>query len=399
MKNMGYHPITPFGRTADSVVISLKTRQLAADAPCPIDKWQILRDLTAARKSFELSDRDITLLQALLSFHPETRLDPAKSLVIHPSNETICARAGGMANSTMRRHLGRLVEAGLLRRRDSPNGKRYARRVAGEKIAFGFDLTPLLLRAAEIAQRAEEVREHEAEVKALRETASLLRRDLAALGDLGLTECPEGPWDALSDMARLTARQLRRKLDLETLEEIVASLRAAVARAASFFDFETPEMSSSDAPNEQHQQSSLKESLDSELGDEDALSYLENAALDTEVDTTSAEKTAAPPPPLRLVLGTCSEIAVFSPDPIQDWHGLVRAAEKIRPMTGISDSAWNDAKAAMGPEQASATLCAMLQRFSEIRNPGGYLRHLTRKAREGGFSSTRMILALERRAA
>ncbi|MAU48382.1 MAG: hypothetical protein CMP09_26930 [Yangia sp.] len=105
------------------------------------------------------------------------------------------------------------------------------------------------------------------------------------------------------------------------------------------------------------------------------------------------------PPPLRLVLGTCSEIAVFTPDPIHDWPSLIRAADKIRPMTGISDSAWHDAKSAMGAEQASATLCAMLQRFSEIRNPGGYLRHLAKKAREGTFSPTRMVMALEHRAA
>ncbi|MCT4368823.1 replication initiation protein [Yangia mangrovi] len=396
---MGYTPITPFGRTADAVLGSLRARQQAADAPCPIDKWQILRDLTAARKSFELSDRDITLLQALLSFHPEAKLDAAQSLVVHPSNETICARANGMPNSTMRRHLARLIDAGLLIRRDSPNGKRYARRVAGEKIAFGFDLSPLLQRAAEIAGRAEEARELDARTKALRETASLLRRDLAALADLGRIEFPDGPWDALSDLARLTARELRRKLDLETLENIERNLREAVLRATRLFDIETPEMSSSADRNEQHQQKSLKESLDSERGAEDTAVPMADITSCNDEAPQPAEKPAAPPPPLRLVLGTCSEIAVFSPDPIHDWHSLIRAADKIRPMTGISDSAWTDAKAVMGAEQAAATLCAMLQRFSEIRNPGGYLRHLTGKAREGSFSSSRMVLALDRRAA
>ncbi|WP_226629006.1 plasmid replication protein RepC [Alloyangia pacifica] len=396
---MGYHPITPFGRTAEAVLTSLRARSQPSDSPCALDKWQLLRELTVARKSFDLSDRDITLLQALLSFHPDAKLDAAKSLVIHPSNETICARAGGMASSTMRRHLARLVEAGLLVRRDSPNGKRYARRVGGEKIAFGFDLSPLLHRAGEITERAEEARDLEARTRALRETASLLRRDLAALADLGRLEAPDGPWDAFSDLARLTARQLRRKLDLETLEQIARELRTAVARATGFFDVETAEMSSSDARNEQHQQSSSKEYLDSEQHHRDAEETLVEAPEQIEEQSLDAEKSAAPPPPLRLVLGTCSEIAVFTPDPIQDWNGLVRAADKIRPMTGISDSAWHDAKAAMGPEQASATLCAMLQRFSEIRNPGGYLRHLTKKAREGTFSSTRMVMALERRAA
>ncbi|NDW01122.1 plasmid replication protein RepC [Salipiger sp. PrR002] len=395
---MGYHPITPFGRSAEAVLASVRARPSASNAPCAIDKWQILRDLTTARKSFDLSDRDITLLQALLSFHPEARLDAAQGLVIHPSNETICARANGMPNSTMRRHLARLVAAGLLIRRDSPNGKRYARRVSGQKIAFGFDLSPLLHRAAEIAERASEAREHAAQIKALRDTASLLRRDLAALADLGRAEQVQGPWDAFSDLARLTARDLRRQLDREELEKIGQTLHEAVTRATRLLDFETPEMSTSAAQNEQHQQKSQEDSYDSESPVIETSTAEEPCATSDDAPD-SAEKREVPPPPLRLILNTCSEIAVFTPDPIHDWHSLVRAAEKIRPMTGISDSAWTDAKKAMGPEQAAATLCAMLQRFSDIRNPGGYLRHLTRKAREGTFSASRMVMALDRRAA
>ncbi len=57
-----------------------------------------------------------------------------------------------MAPATPRRHLASLVEAGLIIRRDSPNGKRFARRGQGGEIesAFGFDLTPLIARLAEI---------------------------------------------------------------------------------------------------------------------------------------------------------------------------------------------------------------------------------------------------------
>ena len=49
--------------------------------------------------------------------------------------------------------------AGLIQRKDSPNGKRYARRDKGGDIeqAFGFDLSPLLARAVELAGLAQEV--------------------------------------------------------------------------------------------------------------------------------------------------------------------------------------------------------------------------------------------------
>ena len=53
----------------------------------------------------------------------------------------------------------------------------------------------------------------------------------------------------------------------------------------------------------------------------------------------------------------------------------------------------------MGGQGAATTLCAMLERFAEIKNPGGYLRHLSAKAAVGQFSCMPMILALARHAA
>ncbi len=90
-----------------------------------------------------------------------------------------------MPGSTMRRHVARLVEAGLLMRRDSPNGKRYVRKTGEERVAFGFDLSRLYCRSEEIARAAEAVREAEERVRRLREVVSLMRRDLAALADFG----------------------------------------------------------------------------------------------------------------------------------------------------------------------------------------------------------------------
>ena len=50
----------------------------------------------------------------------------------------------------------------------------------------------------------------------------------------------------------------------------------------------------------------------------------------------------------------------------------------------------------MGPEDASIVLVAMLERFTEIKPPGGYLRHLTGKAALGEFSCGPMVMALLR---
>lgn len=157
---MDYTPVTPFRRTIDAVILKHQARAATDLPPSGVNKWEVLRELSAAREHFGLTDRDMTVLQALVSFYPATILggnDPS-ALIVHPSNASICERLNGMPASTMRRHLGRLVHAGVVIRRDSPNGKRYARRFGDEKVVYGFDLTPLVARFTEFCEAAEEVR-------------------------------------------------------------------------------------------------------------------------------------------------------------------------------------------------------------------------------------------------
>ena len=71
----------------------------------------------------------------------------------------------------VRRHLAALVDCGLIIRRDSPNGKRYARKGRGGDIeeAFGFSLAPLLARAYEFEAAAERVRADNRALRLMRE--------------------------------------------------------------------------------------------------------------------------------------------------------------------------------------------------------------------------------------
>ena len=50
----------------------------------------------------------------------------------------------------------------------------------------------------------------------------------------------------------------------------------------------------------------------------------------------------------------------------------------------------------MTASNASITVAAMLQKFRRIRNPGGYLRSLARKAAGNEFSPMPMLHALAR---
>ena len=134
-------------------------------------------------------------------------------------------------------------------RRDSPNGKRYVRKHDEERVAFGFDLSPLYCRSEEVARAAEAVREAEDRVRRLREVVSLMRRDLAALAEFGEEIQPDiGLWDQLRDKAVLTARALRRKLTLEDILVYRADLEALLDHARNVIDGpETEEVNTNDA--------------------------------------------------------------------------------------------------------------------------------------------------------
>ena len=396
---MEYTPISPFMRPISHAHLRVIERPEASVPGRPVNKWELLRELSKAQAAFGVSERDLTVLQGLLSFFPDDALGGNAEMVVFPSNKAICERLNGMPCSTMRRHLARLVEAGLLQRRDSPNGKRYVRKHGEERVAFGFDLSPLYCQSEEIARAAEAVREAEERVRRLREVVSLMRRDLAALAEFGDEMQPGlGIWDQLRDKAILTARALRRKLSIEDLAAYRADLEALLDQARNIIDgSETEEMNTNDARSERHHHSSNKESIDLEpaLEKSGAAAGVPDVDRDEPVaDVDEQDTRHLPKIPLHLVIAACPSLKTFYQGEIRHWHQLFDAACHVRPAMGISASAWEEAQRFMGPEQASIVVSAMLERFEDIRSPGGYLRALTAKAVAGEFSCGPMVMAL-----
>ncbi|NEJ47604.1 plasmid replication protein RepC, partial [Rhizobium leguminosarum] len=148
---------TPFGRRPMSLGM-LASQQLAEtiEPGMKRSKWKLFRAICEARPALGVSDRALTVLDALLTFYPDDEISEEKGLIVFPSNAQLSLRARGMTPATLRRHLAVLVEAGLILRKDSPNGKRYARRDRAGAIgeAFGFSVAPLLARAVEIESLA-----------------------------------------------------------------------------------------------------------------------------------------------------------------------------------------------------------------------------------------------------
>lgn len=378
---MTYHAITPFRRPVDAVRIHRHATLMQPAPGTHVNKWAILRDLVAGREAFDVTDRDLTVLQALVSFHPGNDLDDPARLIVYPSNAAICERLNGMPCSTMRRHLARLVQAGLILRNDSPNGKRYVRRSSLGEQRFGFDLSPLSQRAGEIQAAAQQARDVATVIAGLRDDISLMRRDVTGLLDLVEGQAlPRS--DQHRDLVALAARTLRRRLGLAELSALRADLAAALSDIrGAMADCQTDDLSIRDSQNEQHYQSSDKEESESERGEEEDICLPHSEQPDLA---------------LACVTSACRDIVHFSSHPIRDWPGLVSAADQVSPMMGIEPSVWLLAKQKMGAACAAAALAAILQRFAQIRSPGAYLRTLASKAEAGQFSIGRLIRSVAR---
>jgi replication initiation protein RepC len=393
-------PTTPFGRRP--LALAHIASQMAAKHRPPeatANKWTVFQDLCTAKLRLALPERSLTVLEALLTFHPETVLTGA-DLIVFPSNDRLALRAKGMAPTTMRRHLAVLVDAGVIIRRDSPNGKRFARKTAGGLIsqAFGFDLTPIVARAAEFKTLAEEVQADQCALRYARQRISLARRDIVKIIATGLEEgvpipaTGQGPstWEAVHALYRTIAARIPRAGALAEVEPIAEELTDLADRLLNILEthIKTIKMDANDLQNGRHIQSSNTKPL---IELEPSLREAGAARAEPNRHPSAATERSYP---LGMILKACPDIADYAKGEVSSWRDLLAAAAVVRPMMGISPSAWEEAQAVMSEAAAAIVVACILQRGTAIHSAGGYLRELTRKAESGQFSVGPMLMAL-----
>ena len=464
-----HNTTTPFGRrpvTLGQIAAQLQASKAVETAgrpgsnqPAAVNKWALFRTLAEVKDRLGVSDRALSVLNALLSFHPETALslpagrpgaaqgndDGAQGagqgaeavqglscdLTVFPSNKALCLRAHGMAETTLRRHLAALVEAGLIIRRDSPNGKRYARKDASGRErfsdAFGFDLTALVTRAGEFSAMAEELRRDRRALALAKERISLHRRDIAKLIACGLDEGLPGDWEAFRRrfmMLVMPLRRLKRQAALAQLEAELAAVHAEVAKVVED-SINLVNMPANDSQDGRHQSNSNTQPHKNfePASNEDGREARSDADRDSvEPKVAQAAPLAQPSAdyPLGMVVNACPDIADYHAGgpKIRTWPQFLEAARLLRPMLGISRNAWAEAIAAMGEQAAAIAVAAILQRSEysseartlrpdpfgppqtlvngspAVKSPGGYLRALTEKAGAGEFALGPILMAL-----
>lgn len=390
------HVTTPFGRRP--MTLALIKGQLETAAPQkgrPVDKWKIYRDACDARTMLGLRDRALAVLNALLTFYPETQLSSDENLVVFPSNTQLTARANGIAGTTLRENLALLVDAGLIHRNDSPNGKRYARkgRDGAIETAYGFSLAPLLARAGELARMAQDVAEERRHLKILKERISLRRRDIRKLISAAMEEGACGDWGMVETHYIAAIGRLSRAKSAQDLSGCAEELDLLHEEVVNLLELQliSGKTDTIDAECRQHIQNSNTESS-YELEPRSEQEQGEPAMPDKKPRRETPQLF-----PLGLVLRACPEMSAYGQGGrIGTWRDMQTAAVVVRSMLGVSPSAYQEACEALGPENAAVAIACILERAGHINSAGGYLRDLTARAQRGEFSIGPMLMALLR---
>ena len=377
------------------MTLALVKRQIETSEIKPgktADKWKVFRAASEARELLGLQDRSLAVLDALLSFYPDDELRQDAQLIVFPSNAQLTLRAHGIAGATLRRHLAVLVEAGLIVRKDSANGKRYPRKDKAGAIvsAFGFDLSPLLMRAEELAVMAQQVVSDRVALRRAKEDLTICRRDVRKLISVGFEGGASGNWESIEAVYIGLVGRIPRAPTLSDAKSILDEMELLLQEVTNMLEMQQKDENNS--TNGDHNERHIQNSNTESIYEFEPCSRNEQGAKAVDDDRPKREPVRNFP--LGMVMRACPEIAIYAPGgTIGSWREMMGAAVVVRSMLGVSPSAYQEACDVMGPENAAAAIACILERAGHITSPGGYLRDLTRKAARGEFSLGPMINA------
>lgn len=333
------------------------SQPLSADNAKP-DRFTLLRTLSLAASRLGLGPSVIATVDALLSCLPPQRNHD----VVFASNATLVLRRNGISDRTLRRHLAELVDAGLMIRIDSPNGKRYSKRdpSMGTAMRFGLNLSPLFAAYDKLATLADQ---HAAEAERIDYLRTKLRRTIRQIETLGFT-----------DLAAEARRIIRRKLSIHQLKSWVTDLDRIIPSSkhnSVETAMTTEEMSGNNGQNVRHLQNSKKDKKDIKA-----------------LDTPTINASSAPPDPtitIAQLTQACPEATSFLTAELSNYTNVILHAKRLAPMVGIDRYCYEAAENRLGSLGVALTVWGLMERQPQIAKFGAYFRSITIGRRSKSF--------------
>jgi replication initiation protein RepC len=243
---------------------------------------------------------------------------------------------------------------------------------------------------------AESVKAEKKAYRLVKERLTICRRDIVKMIETGIDEAIPGNWGQMQTRYTSIVGRLPRTAPRQVLEAVASDLDDLWSHIRELLEsfVISQNLNANESQNDRHIQNSKPDSTsDSEhgLGDKEEASG--SAGRQDNVRSLPQREL-----PLGIVLDACPNVRwlVKGGSEIGSWREFLAAIELARPVLGVSPSAWEDARVAMGERQAAITLAAIYQKQDSVRSPGGYLRNLTDRAKEAKFSVWPMVMALLR---
>ncbi len=404
-------------------------------AETAVPKSRAVLAFTHAASLLGLSSQSIELMNKLFSFSMERDWNGKTRPLVWPDNERLLAQVSYKL-ATIKRCLRQLSENGLISFKDSPNGKRYGKRNEANDIVlvstYGIDLSPVGIRVAELetlADRDEAIRQ---EIRQLSRRWTCSKCKLECILDAAEDFHLQGPWhDCSVELDRLI--EIRRgRCSVERLRDICDAILHVLERASTAYSaaidgshgsdgnshhLTNDELNPKEVNSEPHIQNT-KQNLDHSLYNNRRSASAKQHQI-FEAGSASSQKAQKKPvaaganvqplqhdpafdnTDLNLVLEACPEFSNWGIRQIRDWRDLIDRAGQMRPMMGISPDAWSQARAELGDHMSGVAIAIIYQKYSanEVREPGGYLRRMTERHREGQLRLDLTLWSLKQTAA
>ena len=384
-----------------------------------VPKKQALLACKRVAAHIGLKASDMLLLDTFGAFTQAQDWEEGRRPIVWASNAYLMEQTG-FSLSALKRHARRLVNAGVIAFKDSPNGKRWGHRDAEGHIveAYGFDLAPLAARAEEFEILHGHLQAERQLCLRVKRQITITRRVIRAKLEVALDRALNGPWSSFADafqalLDRLPKRTkgsdwlldlLQRFLDLKEqveaafgkAEEVVEMPVENNSMDKVYLPNNTIKMNRKRSNTEPHilvtnqLHPVISNSSESEKASDVGAKQDSEPPGDTKHDewSTTAKKPHGTVLDLGTVMQACPGFTQMARDLggyIENWSQLHRVAGQVRPMVGVSEHAWTVAQEKLGPQLAAAAMALIFDKFNdgEVSSAGGYLRGMVEKAGAG----------------
>lgn len=384
------------------------------------------RAIVATKKvaaAIGLKSQDLLLLDTFGAVTQPQDWERGRRPIVWASNHFLMEQTG-FSLATLRRHVRRLCEVGVISMKDSPNGKRWGRRDADGVIieAYGFDLAPMAARAEEFEALYEHLQAERALCASLRNAITVTRRMIRAKIEKALDAGLRGPWANLQDVFQELLEGLPARSERAGgLESYLDRIKAFLASVEQSFEMAFDWPAESDAAHVSTSIDVPKKTTNMRPTSLENDTYIlttnePNPVISNRFETKHAAGVVPEEPraerverskevdldiswsthgtkrgsdiDIPMLMASCphfAEMARSTQGFMRDWNDVHRAAAALRPIVGISEDAWNVANKVLGPAVAAASIALILDKSTEgeVKSPGGYLRGLVERAQIG----------------